>query len=170
MNYKRFFCFLGNTILLVLLSLYLRTFVFGKCIDNVLTDTSSFLSLVYVRNNGAAFNLFAGYNEMLIVIAIIMVLLCLGYTLTFKLFISDKFLFVMASFCAGVIGNAYERIAFGYVSDFIKVNLFNFPVFNINDIMITFGASILAITIAYDRYREYKETKDVEEDDLYREL
>ena len=47
----------------------------------------------------------------------------------------------------GGFGNLIDRIFRGHVIDFININLFNFPVFNMADIYITVGAIILLIVI-----------------------
>ena len=47
--------------------------------------------------------------------------------------------------CAGIGGNLHERIAFGFVRDYIQLSFVNFPVFNISDIMINIG--VLAVVI-----------------------
>ena len=46
---------------------------------------------------------------------------------------------------AGAIGNLYDRIAYGYVIDFLHVYYENwhFPVFNIADCAICIGAALL---------------------------
>ena len=48
---------------------------------------------------------------------------------------------------AGGMSNMIDRIFNGYVIDFIDVNIFNFPHFNIADISIVVGIIILFITI-----------------------
>lgn len=48
---------------------------------------------------------------------------------------------------AGGISNLFDRIFREYVIDFIDINLFNFPNFNIADISITIGIFLLGILI-----------------------
>ena len=76
----------------------------------------------------------------------------------------------MAVFCAGIFGNAYERYIYNYVTDYIKINFMNFPVFNLNDILIVIGACLIALTIIADKHREFQENKNDKEDDLYRNI
>ena len=47
----------------------------------------------------------------------------------------------------GALGNFIDRIIYGYVIDFIDINLFgwNYPVFNIADMMIVIGVFLLVI-------------------------
>ena len=109
------------------------------------TNTDAFFSLVLVKNNGAAFNLFAGFQDWLVIFAIVIILAITIYLLANKLFIPENFLMMLSLFTAGIAGNAIERYTLGYVEDFIKINLFNFPVFNLNDIMITVAGVIIAL-------------------------
>ncbi len=131
------------------------------------TNTDAFFSLVLVKNNGAAFNLFAGFQDWLVIFAIVIILAITIYLLANKLFIPENFLMMLSLFTAGIAGNAIERYTLGYVEDFIKINLFNFPVFNLNDIMITVAAVIIALSIVNDKRREIQENKDAEDDLIY---
>ena len=49
----------------------------------------------------------------------------------------------------GTIGNAVDRVALGYVRDFINLEFMNFPIFNIADMALTFGVIILAIYLLF---------------------
>ena len=48
---------------------------------------------------------------------------------------------------AGGIGNAVDRFANGFVTDFIEFSFIDFPVFNIADIGVTCGFALLIIGI-----------------------
>ena len=48
---------------------------------------------------------------------------------------------------AGAVGNLIDRIRLGYVVDFIDVDFFNFPVFNVADCFVCIGAFMLAMYI-----------------------
>jgi signal peptidase II len=43
---------------------------------------------------------------------------------------------------AGTLGNLIDRLFYGGVRDFINIQLFNFPIFNIADILLTIGVGI----------------------------
>jgi signal peptidase II len=134
------------------------------------SNSDSLFSLILVENDGAAFNLFSGYGYWLIFFAGAIILWIIIYLLSYKLFIKESFLVKLSFFSAGILGNAIERCIYGHVVDFIKINLFDFPVFNLYDIMITIGAITIAFVIANDKLQEYQDIKDAEEDDLYRKL
>lgn len=61
--------------------------------------------------------------------------------------------FVSAMLSAGIICNTYERVSLGYVRDFISINLFEFPVFNISDILINIGVLAIIVMIITKKYR-----------------
>ena len=101
-----------------------------------------FFSIDYVRNYGAAFNLFSGSRIFLSIISIIISLF-----LVYLIFKKDSYRhleIVSYSFIlAGSLGNGLDRIVKGYVIDFINLNFIDFPVFNIADISINIGFILL---------------------------
>ena len=97
-----------------------------------------------VRNYGAAFNILSGNRLLLSFISIISTII-----LSYFIFISEnKFInrYGLSFILAGSIGNGIDRILNGYVIDFIKIKFVDFPVFNIADIVINIGVSILIIS------------------------
>lgn len=106
----------------------------------------NFFYLTNVHNVGAGWSILAGYRIVLIVIGIT-VLVALYY-----LFIKNKklTLFETLSYgilAAGILGNLIDRILWGYVIDYLHFHIFgyDFPIFNLADIMIVL--SVVAITI-----------------------
>ena len=55
---------------------------------------------------------------------------------------------------SGGIGNMIDRVALGYVVDFIEFTFIDFPVFNIADSLVTVGAFGLIILLIIDIVRE----------------
>lgn len=169
---KRTICFIGNSAFLMFLGLVIKLIILSRGIGKVFTNPDGFIYFVEVYNDGAAFNLLAGYNWFLVITAAIVLACCVWYVFKSRFYISDKFLLLMSFFCAGILGNAYERIEYGHVTDYIKLNLFgmNLPVFNVYDIFITCGAFFIALTVLIQKHNEYCENRDVDEDDLYRDI
>lgn len=56
----------------------------------------------------------------------------------------------------GAIGNLYDRIAFGYVRDFIKLDFMNFPIFNIADSFLCVGVFLFCIFLIFVEARSGK--------------
>ena len=101
-----------------------------------------------VRNYGAAFSIFEGSRLFLTFISVISSII-----LAYIIFISENKLinkYGLSFILAGSIGNGIDRILNGYVIDFIKFKLIDFPVFNIADVVINIGVLILIIN--YCRY------------------
>ena len=95
-------------------------------------------SIDYVKNYGAAFNIFNGNRIFLSSLSTIITLLLI-YFILYKKNLSNLDLFSYSFILAGTIGNGIDRITNGYVIDFINLNFIDFPVFNIADISINIG-------------------------------
>jgi len=102
--------------------------------------------LDFVKNYGAAFNIFSGSRIFLSCISIIFSILLIYLILTKnKLKTSD--LYSYSFILGGTIGNGMDRILKGFVVDFINLNFIDFPVFNIADISINIGFIFLMYSI-----------------------
>lgn len=115
----------------------------------------------YVENTGAAFSSFSDKTEVLTVATVIIILFCLILLFSRKLkpiFVNICLLLVTA----GGIGNVIDRIAYGYVVDFIEPLFIDFAVFNFADCCITVGAFML---IGYEIYELIKERKNLKKHD-----
>ena len=112
----------------------------------------------YVENTGAAFSSFSDKTEILTVATVIIILFCLVLILSRK--IKSSFVNVcLLLVTAGGIGNVIDRIAYGYVVDFIEPLFIDFAVFNFADCCITVGAFMLIGFEIYELIRERKKTE-----------
>ena len=102
--------------------------------------------LDFVKNYGAAFNIFSGSRIFLSLISIIFSILLI-YLIFRKNTLNALDLFSYSFILGGTIGNGIDRIYRGFVVDFINLNIINFPVFNIADISINIGFIFLLFTI-----------------------
>ena len=102
--------------------------------------------LDFVKNYGAAFNLFSGSRIFLSFLSIIFSILLI-YLIIKKNTINYSDQFSYCFILGGTIGNGLDRILRGYVIDFINLNIIHFPVFNIADISINIGFIILFYSI-----------------------
>ena len=94
--------------------------------------------LDFVKNYGAAFNIFSGNRIFLSCISIIFSIL-LTYLILRKNTQNTYDLYSYSFILGGTIGNGMDRILRGFVIDFINLNFINFPEFNIADISINIG-------------------------------
>ena len=112
--------------------------------NNYFFKNNNFLifSFNYIRNYGAAFNIFEGSRLFLSLVSILSSLI-----LIYFIFYKDKLnrlnRYGLSFILAGSLGNGIDRIIRGYVIDFININIFDFPIFNIADISINIGVFIL---------------------------
>ena len=118
-------------------------------INKLINNDLILFTIEFVRNNGAAFNIFSGNRLFLSLISIIASII-----LSYLIFIAENKIvnkYGLSFVLAGSIGNGIDRILNGYVIDFIKIKYINFPVFNIADIAINIG--VLFLIISYFKYK-----------------
>ena len=137
--------FLSLSIFIVLIDQFTKYLMFY---NKKLFINKDFLlfKLDFVKNYGAAFNIFSGSRIFLSLISIIFSLL-----LIYLIFRKNNFnlfdLYAYSFILGGTIGNGIDRIYKGFVVDFINLNIINFPVFNIADISINIGFLFLLYNI-----------------------
>ena len=102
--------------------------------------------LDFVKNYGAAFNIFSGSRIFLSLISILFSILLI-YLIFSKNSLNSIDLYSYSFILGGTIGNGIDRIYRGFVVDFINLNIINFPVFNIADISINIGFIFLLYNI-----------------------
>ena len=106
----------------------------------------NFLEFNYTQNTGGAFGI--GRINFILIISIIIIIVIIVFLIKENTKITNYIPFVLL--LSGSIGNLIDRIFRGYVIDFIDVNIFNFPNFNIADICIVLGIILLIINIIKD--------------------
>ncbi|MBR4341611.1 MAG: signal peptidase II [Lachnospiraceae bacterium] len=107
-------------------------------------------SLTLVKNRGAAWGILQGRVDILSIISIILVIVIFIFFI--KIPAAKKFnaIRILSVFVvAGAVGNVIDRIGFGEVTDFLNIELINFPVFNIADCYITFSMVIFAFLMLF---------------------
>ena len=121
------------------------------------TEANPIFELIFVQNTGAAFSLLEDSKIFLVSFSIISIILILIYVFKNAEKFSTIASFWAAMLVAGISCNLYERIYFGYVRDFFKLNFVNFPVFNISDIFINISVILLIIIIIKNKYLKNKQ-------------
>jgi len=116
------------------------------------------LHLTYVENRGAAFGMLADHRWVFLVISSIAILAIGFYLYSGR---AENMLYGVAFslICSGGIGNMIDRIALGYVVDFIDFRLINFAVFNGADSFVCIGAGLLILELLLDLIKEIKRAK-----------
>ncbi|MGM9936382.1 MAG: signal peptidase II [Candidatus Ornithomonoglobus sp.] len=101
---------------------------------------------LYVKNTGAAFSILSGNTSVLSIISVLFCIAVIVYWVIKKP--SHPMLCLAAALLfAGALGNAVDRVAYGFVVDFIAIKWFSFPVFNIADMAIVGGAAAAVIYV-----------------------
>ena len=139
--YKRINYFLLTTVVIIIDQITKHIISFN---NNLLINKDLiFFSLDYVKNFGAAFNIFNGSRIFLSILSILVTIFII-YLLLNNNNISKIDLLSYSFILGGTIGNGIDRITKGYVIDFINLNFINFPVFNVADISINIGVIFIA--------------------------
>jgi signal peptidase II len=106
-----------------------------------------FFNLVYVRNDGAAWNLLSGHGIILILISASVLLLLVVYRRAFlEETLSHRIL--LGLMIGGIAGNLIDRIRFGWVTDFLDFQFgsYHYPSFNVADSAICIAVGFYIIT------------------------
>ena len=137
--------FLSLSIFIVLIDQFTKYLMFY---NKKLFINKDFLlfKLDFVKNYGAAFNIFSGSRIFLSLVSIIFSILLI-YLIFRKNTLNTSDLYSYSFILGGTVGNGIDRICRGFVVDFINLNIINFPVFNIADISINIGFIILLYNI-----------------------
>ena len=117
------------------------------------------LHLTYVENTGAAFGMLKDHRWVFIIVSTVAILAFIAYL---YLGHADSALsgIAFAMIISGGIGNMIDRIALGYVVDFIDFRLINFAVFNGADSFVCVGAGLLILALILEIAKESKKAKN----------
>ena len=114
----------------------------------------NFFYITNVNNYGAAWSTFYNHRILLIIISLLAILII------YKTFIKSSKLtklnsLLLGMLYSGVLGNLLDRIFRGYVIDYLDFKIFgyDYPVFNLADILIVLG--IIGLLI-----KSFKEEKN----------
>lgn len=117
----------------------------------------NFFSITHVENTGAAFSLFADWPQrvrvpMLVGFSVV-AMLVVAYLLWSSAKKPSWTGFALAFILGGAIGNLYDRILYGRVTDFLHVYIgpHTWPDFNLADSAIVTGAILLGIDLLFGK-------------------
>ncbi len=156
--YKKYITFFAIVAVVLALDLILKSVFDQKEYDFI----EGFIGINgFAHNTGAAFSLFSNATVFLLVLSIVCLLLyfmfeyltmdnCRGYT----------FYVATSLMVGGTLGNLIDRVAFGYVRDFIELEFIDFPIFNIADCALTVGVILLIVWLIFLEGKEKKNAKN----------
>jgi len=137
--------FFSLSFFIVLIDQFTKYLIFYNQ-KNFLNKDFLLFKLDFVKNYGAAFNIFSGSRILLSLISILFSIILI-YLIFRKNTLNSIDLYSYSFILGGTIGNGIDRIYKGFVVDFINLNIINFPVFNIADISINIGFIFLLYNI-----------------------
>ena len=101
-------------------------------------------------NDGAAWGMLSGKQTLLIAATAVMLLAIIIYMVAKRKKMANMAFLSLILVVSGGVGNLIDRVAQGYVVDFIRFAFWNrFPTFNVADIAITVGVALLVIYILF---------------------
>ncbi len=121
---------------------------------------NNLFDLVFIQNQGAAFNILQGSKLFLISFSALAILGIIFYTIKHIKNAPLVAVFFSSMLNAGIFCNMYERIVYGYVRDYIDLNFIDFPVFNISDIFINISVLVIVVIIIKKNYTKTNETNN----------
>ena len=134
-----------------------------KPIHNM-TLVEGFMDLTFVENRGVAFGMFSGQRWFILLLTGI---IAAGLIWFYKAMPKKKEYFPLrvslVMVLSGAIGNIIDRLFRGYVVDFFEFTFFEWPVFNVADIYVVVGVTLLALMILFvvkDEDLDFKKKKD----------
>ena len=111
-----------------------------------------------VTNTGVAFSLFSSMQGIVVLLpAALMLLLCV-YQAREKM-LSAPARLAISGLIGGGMGNLVDRILFGGVTDYIRLSLIRFPIFNFADICITVSVAALMLLLLFDHFNDKMEER-----------
>lgn len=113
---------------------------------DVLPGLAPVFQFRYVENTGAAFSILEGKQVLLIVVTGI-ALLAVAAILLFRRPQNRLEYLALVMIFSGGVGNLIDRIAHGYVVDFIDLMFMRFAVFNFADMLVVVGFILLIFAV-----------------------
>lgn len=107
------------------------------------------LSWMYIQNTGAAWSILEGQMWFFYVITTVVII---GVLYIMQKYAKESRLFSMGLtlILAGALGNFIDRIRLGYVVDMVRVELFDFPIFNVADMSLSIGVALIIVYVLLD--------------------
>ena len=103
--------------------------------------------ITYIHNTGAAFSMMEGMSNLLVLIPAVMIAAAVIYMFIKRKTGHPLMLASVALIAGGGIGNLIDRIALGYVVDYLDFRVF--PIFNLADICVCTGCGLLILYVLF---------------------
>lgn len=150
----RFALWVAVALALLLLDRLTKDAIIENLSYGMFVYVTSFFNLCHVRNTGAAFSFLgeAGGWQILVFAGLAAVVSAVCVWLIWRNARRTLFSASLALIVSGAVGNLWDRLVYGYVTDFLDFHAFgwHWPSFNVADICICGGAVLLM----FDEFRK----------------
>lgn len=119
-------------------------------LSSVVFRMDGFLEITHCTNTGAAFSIFQGSPRWIAVLSGGLMLIAAMYLIR-NLRLHPRAAAALSLLLGGGLGNLYDRIVYGGVTDYIRLLFVSFPVFNLADICITLSVAVLSYYLLMGR-------------------
>lgn len=123
-----------------------------------------YLTLYYIRNQGAAFSMFDSNGPVLIALIAVAVIVIVYLYLRMLNTGSLLYKLIFGLIIGGATGNLLDRFIHGSVVDFVWFQIpqigFSFAIFNLADAAISVGVVLLFVTLIFSGMRNKGETPE----------
>lgn len=111
------------------------------------------LNITHLRNTGAAFSLLTGTAPWMFAALAVVVAVAILIWLRRHPYSERLVALSLSLILGGALGNAIDRVARGYVIDFIDFHIgtWHYPAFNVADCAIVIGAILMCVDILWPR-------------------
>ena len=127
-------------------------------LGKVFYEIPGLVSFEHCVNTGAAFSMFSEQTWLLAVASVVLIAVMLFYVHRY-LHLTPLPWAVMECLVGGGMGNLLDRLLFSGVTDYIRLKLIDFPVFNLADVAITASIVVILVLLFTDTLEERVEEK-----------
>ena len=143
------------SILILIIDIISKQIILTNLIEHQsISIIKKFFSITFAKNTGVAFSFLEGQIPLIIIITSSIIILILKYIKSNNPNKYEQLCYGLI--IGGSIGNLIDRIIYGYVIDFLDINLFGypFPIFNLADTAIVIGIFTLIILSIIESRKE----------------
>lgn len=144
---------MGIALPVVLLDQGMKLFIRQRPLGQTLFEIPNLIAITPCVNTGAAFSLFSGRTALLVPVTSVLLLALCIYTAK-AMHLTPIAQMAFSCVLGGGIGNWIDRMMYGSVTDYIRLLMIDFPIFNLADIAITGGVAVLLILLMAGRIEE----------------
>ena len=132
-----------------------KTYIVNNYAPNEFIAGNPYLSLVFVTNTGGICGYAQGANTLLTIVGFLTITFIV---VSILVFMPHSWIYAIAfgSLLAGASGNLIDRLRFGYVVDYITLDVLHWPSFNIADSSIIGGIALVGFLTVWEMVQEKK--------------